>query len=179
MAVQANIRSGYRARFGLIALFLLGWGLYCLYDGAYAYPSFNAHVIESREAQQRYAIDHGTNWGRDWPEYAREHHYALEPNKLKLKGSMLQYVMGGISLPLALLAGLYYLQIGRRWVRSDEEGLRTHRGELAKWEAIQSVDSSRWQQGDRRRGLHRPGRGAADRVGRLEIRHRGDRENSA
>ncbi|MFW6059860.1 MAG: hypothetical protein ACODAQ_06740 [Phycisphaeraceae bacterium] len=159
--IRADIRFGYRVRFAIAALVLIGMGIYALADGLYFYPAHNQHRAASLEALEQYRQTHGSLEG--WPTHAREHGYAQDPTRLEEKGILSQYIMAGLCLPAGLAAAVYYLVLGRRWVRADADGLRTNSGRHAPWDALASIDKSRWQ----RKGIavvHYNDRGAPRRI---------------
>lgn len=143
MSAQANIHSRYKFRIMALALILIGWGAWSLWDGMVAYPAHNQHRAASLEAMAQYRETHGSLQG--WPQHARENGFALDPTTLKAEGVTAQYVMAGLALPPGLALVGYFFVISRRWIRTDGEGLHTSWGRHAPWASLESVDKARWQ----------------------------------
>lgn len=150
MTHKARIRSGYRARPLLIALLLLAYGLWAVYDGFYHYPSDNEkyrEFVEFKEARDIESVSEAPT--REWEAYAEKHNLPLDYNEIpsmqhSSSDMMLQYVLMGICLPLGLLALGAAIRCGWLWIGTDEKGLHTSTGQFAPWSQINSIDKSRW-----------------------------------
>jgi hypothetical protein len=141
MTRKARIRTGYRARPALIALLLIGYGIWAVYDGFYAYPRDNAQHAKLEAFKQQ------DNWQVKWESYAREEGLPLNPQDIEYHGwsdMYLQYGLMIFCLPVGLLALGVTLRCGWLWVGSDERGLHANGGRSVPWDRITSVDKTRW-----------------------------------
>ncbi|QQE11169.1 hypothetical protein JD969_16965 [Planctomycetota bacterium] len=154
MSVKANIRTGFRGRYGIIALVLLGFMLYCLYDGLVAYP--NKKMIYETYMEIRYPNgdmqNPNDNWVTDWQDQVAKFKDdgikvdGTEQPEEKTQGDIYtQFIMAGISGVLGLLAGGYFLSIGGSFVEADEQGISSKKSQKISWDKITSVDISRWE----------------------------------
>jgi hypothetical protein len=141
---KAGISSGYRWRLGIIALVCLGFGVYCLYDGFYAYPRDN----ERYAMFERLQAEHPDTWRARWEVLAAEHGLPRDPGDLKQRSDFdiySQYIMAALTLPVGLLFLFSYVRAGGRWIAADERGLQTSWGQHAPWDAITGIDKARWK----------------------------------
>lgn len=143
MAAHAPIRKGYSIRILIIAVALIGGGLWFLYDGLVGYP----RQQEIYEAYQQIREDHD-DWRVRWAEVAAERGWPVTdetPQGYSDTEILVQRIFAAVLLPLGALVAVSYLRLLRRWISSDEAGLRTSWGARVPWEAIQSLDKQRWQ----------------------------------
>lgn len=144
MNAKASISNGYRWRLGIIALMCIGWGLYCLYDGFIAYPAENAHYERYEAIKQA----HPDTWRDEWDRLALENNLPINPSELEHHEPWdiyAQYIMAAVTLPIGLLFGVAFMRAKSRWIAGDEQGLHTSWGQHAPWDAITSVDKTRWK----------------------------------
>mgnify|MGYP006311161059 CR=1 FL=1 len=71
MKIESQIDSRWVWRPLLIAVLLLGWGAYSVYDGFIAYPAHNEQVAKFKEFEQAGDLE-------QWPDYAREQGWSEE-----------------------------------------------------------------------------------------------------
>ncbi len=143
MTIRATIRSGYRWRLAILALGLGFWTAYCAYDGFYAYPQDNQQYA----ALEAFKKDH-PDWQAKWAEHAAQNDLPTNVNSIKPRSDFdiyTQYIMGLITGPLALLAGITWLRTGSRWVEADADRLRTSAGIDAPLSSITKIDETRWK----------------------------------
>lgn len=142
MPAKTTISSGYRWRLGVIALALLAFAGWFLYDGFIGYPK--QQVV--REAFAQVKIDHPEDWQTKWLERAQIEGWSTEQPDPPFSDWDItaQFFYAAPCLVLGLLFGVSYLRAGGRWVASDEAGLKTNAGQSVTWDQIESVDSSRW-----------------------------------
>ena len=143
MSINAPIRTGYSVRILIISLALIGGGLWFLYDGMIGYPR-KQQMYETYEQIRR---EHPSDWNSRWQAHAREQGWPIAelPEQYTDGQIMLQLIIGGTLVPLGVAAGVFYVRLRGRWIVSDNEGLSTSWGERASWEAIRSLDKSRWK----------------------------------
>ncbi|MFP4143987.1 MAG: hypothetical protein ACLFV3_02485 [Phycisphaeraceae bacterium] len=150
MAAKANMSKGYRWRLAAIGLMCFLFGLYFLYDGWIGYPGHNAAIQESIDAREQLREEHADapDFGLLWEQHARENDLLVDANEKQLKSPLditTQYIFAVILIPIGLVFGWSWLAAGSRWVAAEEEGLRTSSGEFVPWDAVQSIDRSRWK----------------------------------
>ena len=147
MPAHASIRTGYSVRILIISLALIIGGLWFLYDGMVAYPEQRERYLAYQQIRQDYP-----DWQTRWQAQAEEEGWPLDVPDERTEGDILvQRIIAALLLPAGVVMGVFYLRLLRRWIASDEQGLRTSGGRHAPWEAIQAVDKSRWQ----RKGIAR------------------------
>lgn len=142
MPAKATVSSAYRWRLGVIAIALLAFAGWFLYDGLVGYPK--QQVV--REAFAQIKTDHPDDWQTKWLERAQIEGWSTEQpdppfSDWDIKA---QFFYAAPCLVLGLIFGFSYLRAGGRWVASDESGLKTSAGQEVAWNQIESVDSSRW-----------------------------------
>lgn len=146
MAIRASISKGYIWRPGLIgvaALMASGW---FLYDGMVKYPRIQAIWNAYNQIAHEHPDDPVVA-ARLWAEHAREHGWPTDPPKARMedKDILTQKIIAGITAPIGLLFCISFLRSVGRWVEADEQGLTTRSGQRVPYDAIKSVDKSRWQ----------------------------------
>lgn len=141
MTVRAAIRPGYLWRLIGVCLMCAGFGIYSLYDGLHAYPQIN-RIHDQFEA---FKAAHPQDWQQKWLAFAQERNLPVEPAERKSELSILtQYLMAGITLPIALLAGFAVLRSRNRWMEMDEKSLRSSDGSQLALDYITQLDKTRW-----------------------------------
>lgn len=148
MAAKAMIKSGYRWRLALVAVALLAFGGYFLYDAIVGYPGQNKLVEESRTALETLQQEQPQTWPAAWTEHARAQGYLLDPVNAKTYSQLdiyTQWLCAAITLPIGAWFGIGFIRSRNRWVATDETGLHTSWGEHAPWETIREIDKTRWK----------------------------------
>ncbi|MEM6334860.1 MAG: hypothetical protein AAF823_16130 [Planctomycetota bacterium] len=143
MDVKAKIRPGYIWRPGLIALALLGFAGYFFYDGAIAYPYKQNIQLAYQQLQEEYPESSNERW----IQMATENGWdtAIPSAPMSDMSITTQFICGFICLPIGIYFAFGFLSALRWWVAMDDNGLKDHRGRDIPWEAIESVDTSRWK----------------------------------
>jgi len=147
MTHKARIRPGYRARPALIALLLIGYGLWAVWDGFYAYPHDNHQYEQYQQFLEQREIESVAAARDQWIAYTEKHNLPEDTNEFEYHGTTDMYLQYGLvvfCLPLGLLAAGAAIRCGWLWVGSDDRGLHASKGQFAAWDRIQSVDKSRW-----------------------------------
>ncbi|WP_432799435.1 hypothetical protein [Poriferisphaera sp. WC338] len=143
MSVKTVISGGYRARLGVIGLVLIGFGIYCLYDGFIAYPEKQRMQIAFAELKK----DSPDDWAEKWRVMSAENGWSEAQPEAPMSDLSIytQFIMAGITLPFGLYFGGLFLLSGGRFVEADEKGIRSNKVSDVSWDDVKSVDSSRWQ----------------------------------
>ncbi|MEX0655551.1 MAG: hypothetical protein WD151_15625 [Phycisphaeraceae bacterium] len=141
MAVKASISSGYRWRLGIIAIALLAFGGWFLYDAAVKYPA-RKHIYETRIQLEQ---DHPEQWRDLWIAEVEANGWPENPKAYTDRDIFIQYLCAALTLPLGLVFGIAFVRAGRRWIAADEQGLHTSWGQHAPWESLRRVDKTRWK----------------------------------
>ena len=148
MSVKATIATGYRLRLVLMTLMMVGFGLYCVYDGHIAYPK----TKEIGLAYQELKTQHPDDFPERWPDLAESNGWPTKvPKKIKTEPEYdsdikTQWIMAAITGPLGLFFGFKLLRESFRWVAMDEaKGLTASGGHDAPWESITRLDRERWK----------------------------------
>lgn len=155
---KASISGGYRWRPGLIALFCIGFGLYCLYDGFIAYPKQIAEydkleiILAKADPQHPEHSPEYAAWSNNanWPTLSAR--YGIEGSVQEVEsysdrtqGDVItQFIMAGIVFPIGAYALFIYLASGSRFVEADEHGVRDHKGQSAAWSELTGIESPKW-----------------------------------
>jgi len=150
MSAHATIRTGYRARLLIVSLAFIGIGLWFLYDGAIAWPQKQ----RMQQTYKRLQEEHPRTWREQWREVAwqnKEAGWPQQPTPEITQSTIsdfditLQWIIACIMLPVGVAAGVIYLRLGGRWIKTDAQGVQTSWGQHAKWDDILWVDKSRWR----------------------------------
>lgn len=146
MAVRARTSNGYIWRPGVIGAMMLAFSGWFLYDGLVGYPlqqeiwtAYNK-IIQDNPGDP---VEHARLWGehakaKGWPT-------ATPKKKVEDKDILTQKIIAGITAPFGLYFLWTFFAARGRWVEADEQAVTTNSGKRAEYDAIQSIDKSRWQ----------------------------------
>jgi hypothetical protein len=153
MAVEARVNPTWATKWIIMAVFLLGYGAMCIYDGSVAYPNHNKRVQKIREYKTE-TVEGATsawNWKsdqakRDWADYAKSQGWSDEdPGAPKSEQDLFtQWVQLAIVGPLGIAALAMVLVTSRRKLVADEQGVTGATGPRVPYSAIVSIDKARW-----------------------------------
>ena len=139
MTTEATISSTWRNRQLMMTVFLIGFGLWFLYDGAIGYPSKNEQFAKYEEM---------SNEGREaeWEAYSRKRGWPAKPPKYRYDPSQIwtQYILSGISIALGASAFTWLLICRSRKVRMDDDAIYGDTGKKVLFDAIQGVNKKKW-----------------------------------
>ncbi|MEM7626377.1 MAG: hypothetical protein AAF333_12345 [Planctomycetota bacterium] len=141
--VKATISPGYRWRLVLICLMMLGFGAYCIYDWQIGYPLKQQQYEEFTQIKE----DNPKTFPEVWAAYAAERGWPTSSSKLEDKSDvdiLVQLIMALICVPLGLFFLFKLVRENLRWVAMDETGISASGGHRVAWDAIQSLDETRW-----------------------------------
>lgn len=141
--VTARISAGFRWRRALLAVVLIGWALWSLYDGLIAYPEQRRRAEAYAEIQDR----GGNDWVAEWERTAAGNGWPGDnPGTPRSDADVfLQYVFVVLTLPPGLLCAWSFVSSFRRWIGLDGEVLVTHSGKRIAFDAITDLDLRRWE----------------------------------
>ena len=166
MSVKATIATGYRLRLVLMTLMMLGFGVYCVYDGHIGYPK----TKEIGLAYQELKDQHPDDYPERWPDLAKSNGWPTKvPKKLKSEADydsdiMTQWIMAAIVLPLGLWFGYKLIRESGRWVAMDPAtGLTGSGGHDAPWDSLAGLESERWKTKGIARVVYREAASGKDR----------------
>ncbi len=147
MNVKATIATGYRLRLVLMSLLMLGFGVYCVYDGHIAYPQTKEIGLAYQELKEA----NPNTFPELWPALAKENGWSTKvPKKIKTEAEYdsdikTQWIMAAITGPLGLWFGFKLLRENFRWVAMDDKGLTASGGHEAPWDSITGLQRERWK----------------------------------
>ena len=142
MSTKAIIRPGYRWRLAAIGGVLLAAGLWFLYDGVVGYPDQKLKY----DTYMQITEEHPETWQQPWQEAADAHGWSTDIPKPRTDSDIMQqYIYAGLLLPAGVVLLVVFQRMNGRWIAADEQGLSTSWGKTASWDAIESVDKSRWK----------------------------------
>ena len=124
----------------MVALMLLGMGVWFFWDGLVGYPFSN----QRWDAHEKFVTEKRLD---DWPAYAKSRNWSQkEPHKRFTQGDINgQFVCGSAGFLIGLLVLAYWWREKGRTVCSDESAIYTPLGQRVPYEAIVSVDAKHWE----------------------------------
>jgi hypothetical protein len=132
MDIEARISKAYRRKLAFIGLILLAFGAWAGYDVLVVYPPQFTQYTAWQEHME------------DWPSYAQSQGWPEVEPRRRVRSDF--YFNGALMLFIPI--GLYFLAnavlASRRWVRADEQGIRTYRARQVAWDGIESLNNRRW-----------------------------------
>jgi hypothetical protein len=136
MLVEARISPVWKKQRLFVSLIFLAMGAWFCYDGAFTYPQSNVR----RRAYDNFARE---NRLQDWPDFAHSKGWVTKPPE-KIEDATTQFVYGGFTSAIGLLLLIYWLTQKKRVLRADDEAVYTTAGTRVPFEAIISVNKSKW-----------------------------------
>jgi len=149
MNPKATVSTDYRWRLGLVGAMVMFFSLWFFYDGLIGYPAkreiyqqYEQFVqVADYDGWRAYAIEQGL-WSEADPGYPD----APDAKDNKSDWDIaVQVILGALCFPIGGMFLWTWFASGRWWVASDGQTLSTHRGESVPFEAIKSIDTSRWK----------------------------------
>jgi hypothetical protein len=156
MTIRAISDRRFFLRFLFIGLVVTGFGLYCVYDGAYGYPQQRIRALKYEEFEKEGRLG-------EWNAYARSQGWSTDPpgEPKTPVDFQLQFIMAGVCAALALWFFSIVLRNRGRWIEASPAGVTSSWGQRFDWDDVISVDKKQWkkkgiakvyyQEGDRRR----------------------------
>ena len=142
MTIRAERDPGYYRRFWLMAIGAFAFALYCIYDGAVAYPNQAIRATAYKELEE----SGDPNWLSQWRKLAQEKGWpATNPGEPKTEVDFqVQFAMAGLCgvIGAALLANV--LMSRGRWIEADEKTIKTSWGQTVPFDQIQKVNKKDW-----------------------------------
>ncbi len=139
---RANVAGGYLARLGLFAAVGIGFGLYCMYDGAITYPAQRERALVYQElaSEENNRLD-------EWDAIAEKNGWPTEnPGDPKTEADFkMQFFMAAITGPPGFLCLLFLLHTRGRWIEADDQGLRTSWGAHCRFDEIVTLNKKLWK----------------------------------
>lgn len=143
MNQKATIHSTYRLQLGGMAVFIMFWSVWFLYDGFWGYPlqrqiarEFAVYKEQGRsDAWKAYADSQG------WPD-GTEGNPGHDYSDWDIRT---QKMLGFGLLPLSLLYGLAFARSFSKWIALDNDGLATSWGQRVPYAAVTSLNKTRWR----------------------------------
>jgi hypothetical protein len=138
MPAEARVTKMWRQQKGLIPMLCIGFSLWFLWDGFVGYPRSDERWTKHEELKGKPG---------EWEKYCAEHGWKTEPPEHYLgpKKYSQQFLMGGVTGGIGLLALTYWLSQRRRSVRTDEETVTTPSGLRLPYSAITHIDKTLWK----------------------------------
>ena len=145
MEIRAESDSKFMLRFLLIAVMLLGYALWSLYDGFVAYPK------EMKRAEAFYSAEMmamgETDRAERWQVIAQENDWKRSKPKKPDEVQGLIYWQYGMAFMCTLIGVpmlIKYLRSRGAWIGATDQGLQSSGGETVPFDAITQVDKTRW-----------------------------------
>jgi len=123
------------------ALAFSGW---FLYDGSISYPAqielYKEYLDITSDVKEK---DKPATWAR----HAQEQGYAevVEPRERGDHDVSTQFIYAGVTGVIGLFCLVQLLRWGSRYVAADESGLTSSGNVSVPWDAVKTIDASRWQ----------------------------------
>jgi hypothetical protein len=139
MTVRSKISGRHLIRLTIVGLFCIGFGLYCLYDGMVGYPGQRERALAFKNLEEEGRLE-------EWPEYAAKRDWKpYNPGEPKTEAQITaQFFMMAICGVAGLLVLTHVLMSCGRWIEMDESGLRSSRGQEAKFDQVAKIDKKKW-----------------------------------
>ncbi|MEM7456455.1 MAG: hypothetical protein AAF456_19070 [Planctomycetota bacterium] len=142
---RANADTKFLLKFLIISIALLGYLLYCLYDGLYAYP-------KELERAEGYAaiksIEDDAERDERWKEITTENNWKYVPVPKppeEVEWSITeQFIQAALCAIIALPLLIWYFRKKSSWVESDGSSLSSSWGQKFSFEDVQEIDKKKW-----------------------------------
>lgn len=147
MSIRAKTNPKYLAKFLLIGICALAYGLWNLYDASFTYPAampiaeayekLDAEIEEDGEVQRRWAEMTAENgWAEEVPEsVANLQHFT---NYNYFIGAVFTFLIG---VPCLLFSVFSF----GGWFEADKEGLTNRKGQSVRFDQITKIDKTKWE----------------------------------
>jgi hypothetical protein len=133
------MRKGWAIKWVCLALFMIYWGGWCIYDGVYAYP---------RDDEMYHAFAELDKTGRkgEWPKLAAENGWDEEPPKEPHAEMdiLTQWIQLAICWPLGFGALAMVAVTSKRRLVADDEGFVAANGQHIPYGDITDINYDRW-----------------------------------
>ncbi|MGD9632103.1 MAG: hypothetical protein AB7G28_13730 [Pirellulales bacterium] len=143
MTIRAERDGRFYLRFLLIGIGLLGFSLYCLYDGSIAWPlqqekavAYDKFVLEEKNEQKWIDLANEKGWSTSFPGAPREHY------EMDIKT---QFWMAGGTAILAVFPLLAVLLSRGRWIELSGDTLTSSWGQTVKMDQITGLEKRQWR----------------------------------
>lgn len=141
MTAEARTTKVWKNQKLLLFILLLGFCGAFLFDGFIRYPRKNEQIRVYKELD-------GEKNKEKWEEYCRGKGWSpeLDPEYIR-KGysEMEQFIFGGITGVLGLIAFMFWFTQKDRVLRMDEEGVTSASGTRVPFGAITGIDKRKWE----------------------------------
>ena len=137
MAITARISSGYKKKLLFTGLFLSAFGLWAVYDVFIKYPP-------QYERWQSYVQFREDGNLEAWPAHATSLGWPEEEPTVREKGHFYYNYAFMLLLPIGLIYAGSSLAASKRWIKADDDGLSTHKGQQVPFAAITEMNEKRW-----------------------------------
>lgn len=138
MTVEAHITPVWKKQKLLLALLLLGFGAWFVFDGLIGWPKSNDRWREHERLKGQ---------AGKWEEVAKQNNWSTEPphRLYEYKDILGQYIIGGLCAALGLGALIYWRTQINRTLRMDDDGVTTTSGVRVPFPAIIGVGKKLWE----------------------------------
>jgi len=143
MPVTAKMSFRYLWRLALIAIICLGGSLYCLYDGAIAYPKQHDAAVAYQELKDQGL--QGNELYERWCPIAAEHGWSKDDVPKDQIDIIWQFVMAGCLVVPGVLYLVFFVRSWGRWIEANDAGLRTSWGQQLEFGQILALDKKKWK----------------------------------
>ncbi len=143
MNEKATVSSAYRMQLGMMAVFILFWSLWFLYDGHWGYPAKRQIAREFAEFKQK-------GREREWKEHADKKGWPDGTDgdigyDYSDSDIFTQKLIGFGLLPIGLMYGFSFARSYGRWIAVEDGALVTSHGQRMPFDAVTTLNKSRWR----------------------------------
>jgi len=138
MPAEARVMKSWIQQKGLIPFFLIGFGLWFLWDGLVGYPRSNQRWDEHERLKDK---------SGEWEKVCLAKGWKTEPphRRFEQKDIIGQYVFAGLTGAIGIFSLIYWLRARRSVIKSDPEAVFTPSGTRVPYESITEVDRRKWK----------------------------------
>lgn len=153
MPIRAENDPRFFRRFLYLGIAALGFALYCLYDGIFAYPFQRERAFEDFKSNKLFAENPHLSGlsvrefelAADKEQRKQWDDYLHELGKPSYGDVVMQYVMAGMSVALGAWMISLPLRARGRWIEATETGLHSSWGQSLTYDQITGLNKRQWR----------------------------------
>ncbi|MEX2212528.1 MAG: hypothetical protein WD768_00275 [Phycisphaeraceae bacterium] len=155
MAAKAHMSTGWKVRVGAMAFLIAGMSGWFLLDGFSGYPGKQKIHAQFMDFKAKHQGMDETKFIEAWNKHATEEGLPTLERDIKLldkegdydvsdSSIMWQKILGFGTLPLAIVVISMFAGLYKKWIASEEDGIRNEKGLHIAWDQIVKLDKTRW-----------------------------------
>jgi hypothetical protein len=139
MTLEARVTPIWRKQKLFVALFMIAFGAWFTFDGAFVWPRNNERFLKFEEFEK-------ANDKEGWKAFARERGWnPKRPEKLHSQSEINgQFLYGGLCALVGLITLGYWAQQVRRTLKLDDEAVTSPAGTRVPFESITGLGLKKW-----------------------------------